>query len=236
MSLPFELTTFPNGAVDIIRYLGQQDDYTAFDDDLLAATGLSDRAYGKAIRRLVTKEYIELQYEGSYALTEIGIEAAEAIAVHDEEMLYESDIDTADFSAEEEAFEVVEITRQVLVIAPRRAGVGLPAYLFVRVQEAADDPLPIPVDVVFELRGKGLQVIPDQNDTTVPESGPGEPVRFEITPGASGGVDVVISALQVTQEELLSVGEYTLHLETADAPPDGAFRQHTFPIVLQPGL
>lgn len=236
MSLPFELTTFPNGAIDIIRYLGQQDDYTAFDDDLLAATGLSDRAYGKAIRRLVTKEYIELQYEGSYALTEIGIEAAEAIAVHDEEMQYETDIDAADFSADEETFEVIEITRQVLAIAPRAAGAGLPAYLFLRVLEAPDDPLPIPVDVVFELRGAGAQVIPDQNDTAVPETGPADPVRFEITPATAGRFEVVITALQVTQEELLPVGEYTLPLLAADAPPDGAFLQRTFPITLQPGL
>ncbi|MBN2469442.1 MAG: hypothetical protein JXN59_01865 [Anaerolineae bacterium] len=236
MSLPFELTTFPNGAIDIIRYLGQQDDYTAFDDDLLEATGLSDRAYGKAIRRLVTKEYIELQYEGSYALTEIGIEAAEAIAVHDEEMQYEADVEEADFIVEEEEFEVVEFTRRVLVIAPRAPGVGVPAYLFLRVMETEDDPLPLSVDVVFELRGERAQVIPDQNDTTVPESAPADPVRFEVTLAAPGSTEVTINALQVTKEELLPIGEYVLRLTAVDAPPDGTFSQHIFPITLQPGL
>jgi len=89
MALPYELTTFPAGALDIIRYLAGQDSYAAFDTEIIAALGLSDRAFGKALRRLVTREYVEMQYDGSYALTETGLEAAEAIAAHDEEALQE---------------------------------------------------------------------------------------------------------------------------------------------------
>lgn len=236
MSLPFELTTFPKGAVEIIRYLALQDSYAAFDDDIMDATGLSDRAYGKAIRRLVTKEYIELQYEGSYALTEIGVEAAEAVAAHDEETQYEAAMDDDDFVVEEEFIEIVETLRNVLVVYPRTLGAGQPAYLFLRVVDTPGDALPVPVDVVFELRGGDVQVMPEQSDTAISETGAAAPVRFEVTPGAAGRYPVTITALQVTKAELLPVGEFTLELTAAqDAAPD-SFLQATFAMLLQPGL
>lgn len=236
MSLPFELTTFPRGAVEIIRYLAAQDSYAAFDDDIMDATGLSDRAYGKAIRRLVTKEYIDLQYEGTYALTEVGVEAAEAIAAHDDEARSEAAMDDDNLLVEEEVIAVVETPRRVLVVYPRMLAVGQPAYLFLRVVDTPGDAMPFPVDVVFELGGPDVQVMPDQNDTAIPEASAADPVRFEVTLDEAGTRPVTIAALQVTKAELLPVGEFTLDLTAADGGQPGRFQQTTFDMVLQPGL
>ncbi|GAB4572714.1 MAG: hypothetical protein Kow0077_12930 [Anaerolineae bacterium] len=242
MSLPYELTTFPKGAIEIIRFLGEQDGYAAFDEDILAATDLSERAYGKAIRRLVTREYIEMQFDGSYTLTETGIEAAEAIAAYDAEAGFD---DEAVIEGEEEAFiELLEINRPVTVVYPRLLAAGQPAYVFLRVDGAAnaEDALPVPVDLLFEVqdssaRGDGeLDVIPEQVDATVPEKDPAEAARFEVIAPAPGTYTLQVVANQVTQTELMPVGELVLHLTAVESVDEPRFLKTSFPVTLQPGL
>ena len=139
MALPFELTVLPPHALDILRFLGERDNYAAFDGEIIDALEVSDRGFGKAIRRLVTKEYVEMQYDGSYVLTRIGIEAAEAIVAHDEEALADTDLD--EDALEEEAVEEVEpiepVARNVIVVYPRNFKAGRPGYVFVRVDVPA---------------------------------------------------------------------------------------------------
>ncbi|NPV68137.1 MAG: hypothetical protein HPY64_13425 [Anaerolineae bacterium] len=261
MALPFELTTFPSGALDIIRYLARQDSYAAFDTEIIAALGLSDRAFGKALRRLVTREYVEMQYDGSYVLTQLGIEAAEAIAAHDEEALQEGfveeggleelaspDEETARVASSADTWEdtddnlavdlaaIETVARRALVIVPSALAVGRPAFLFVRVDEPAE-PLrhPLDVDVLFRLSGD-LDIFPDQSDTTAPAEGPAVPVRFEITPRRAGKLRLTIEADQITRLDLQPAGRLQLTLTAVDGPPAETFRLHTFDLTLQPGL
>ena len=78
MALPFELTTLPSHALDILRYLADQDSYAAYDADIMTALDLSGRGFGKALRRLVTKEYVELQADGGGFQALRGFVAAKA--------------------------------------------------------------------------------------------------------------------------------------------------------------
>ncbi len=265
MALPFELTTFPSGALDIIRYLAKQDSYAAFDTEIIAALGLSDRAFGKALRRLVTREYVEMQYDGSYALTETGIEAAEAIAAHDEEALQEGFVEEGapveEMAAPEEADEpgaawdawqedagdageeappdlaaIETIVRRALVVVPATLATGRPAFLFVRVDEPAEPPRKaLDVDLLFRLSGEA-DIFPDQNDTTAPAEGPAAPVRFEITPRRAGRLQLVIEADQITQLDLQPAGRLELALTAVEGAPAETFHLYEFDLTLQPGL
>lgn len=86
--LPFHLKTIEPlpGALDILRYLGTLDSFTADADDICDSLDLSDRRFSKAIRRLVTKEYVVMDGDMVYRLTEQGQGAVEEIADFDAEM------------------------------------------------------------------------------------------------------------------------------------------------------
>ena len=83
--LPFHLKTLEplKGALDILRFFGVIDSATADADAIKDALGLSDRALPKAIRRLVTKQYIVMEGDMMYRLTEKGQQAVEELSEYD---------------------------------------------------------------------------------------------------------------------------------------------------------
>ena len=83
--LPFHLKTLEplKGALDILRFFGVIDSPTADADSIKDALGLSDRAMPKAIRRLVTKQYIVMEGDMVYRLTEKGHQAVEELNEYD---------------------------------------------------------------------------------------------------------------------------------------------------------
>ncbi len=234
MSLPFELTTFPKGALDIIRYLASLDSYAAYDTEIIDAAGLSERAFGKAIRRLVTKEYVEMQYDGTYALTQVGVEASEAIAAHDDETMHDAAVDDEAFELDEESI-AEPVARTVMVIFPRTLVANQPNFVFVRVDEAEDEGSDLPVDVLFRAGGD-CDTFPEQTDTSVPPVAPAEAVRFEVTPPGEGDFGMTIEALQVTQTDLTEAGSLEFTLTATNGPAARTFRVEAFEIELQPGL
>lgn len=84
MELPYHLKTLPPDALDVIRYLGTVDDYRAYKDDICENVGLTDRGFGKVIRRLVTKGYTVMDGSQVYRLTEQGQNSADELAAYDE--------------------------------------------------------------------------------------------------------------------------------------------------------
>lgn len=86
MELPFHLKTLEPlpGALDILRYFGTLESDTADTDQICTALDLSERRFSKAIRRLVTKDYLTMDGEMIYRLTEQGQEAVEELAKYDE--------------------------------------------------------------------------------------------------------------------------------------------------------
>ena len=85
--LSFQLKTLETlkGALDIIRFFGTVDAETIEVSEIGAALDLSDRSLNKAVRRLVTKQYIEMEGAGVYRLSEKGREAVEELAEYDQE-------------------------------------------------------------------------------------------------------------------------------------------------------
>ena len=87
MELPFHLKTLEPlpGALDTLRYLIEQPDYSASVDILQEELGVGSVTFGKAIRRLVTKSYVQMDSAESYRLTDAGRRAAEELLGYDAE-------------------------------------------------------------------------------------------------------------------------------------------------------
>jgi len=232
MALPFELTTLPRYALEIIQYLSQQDSYAAYEGDIIDALDISERGYGKAMRRLVTREYVEMQLDGSYALTQQGIEAAEAVEAHNAEAMHDAAPDSA---ADEEELDESGITvaRRLIVVYPRRFGAGQPGYFFLRV-DAPDldgELAPSAIELSFRL-SLNWKVDPDQRDVTVPADEASAAVRFTLTPPAPGLAQATVEVFQVTQLDLIEVGIFQVDLN-AESTPGQRFETQNFDMVVQ---
>jgi hypothetical protein len=130
MELPFHLKALPPEALDVIRYFGGLGEQVAHADAITEGVGLSDRTFGKVIRRLVTKGYLQMDGDQAYRLSDQGQTAVEELAAYDE---------TA--PAEKPKREVVmeELPRRLVLAAPAELVAGQPAKMFVGFHAAAPD-------------------------------------------------------------------------------------------------
>lgn len=83
MTLPFELTTMPEQALDILRYMGRIQVDNIHADELMNGLGMSERSFSKGIKRLVTKSYMAMDEARYYRVTQKGYQAIEDIAAYD---------------------------------------------------------------------------------------------------------------------------------------------------------
>jgi predicted transcriptional regulator len=118
--LPFHLQTLPPEALDIIRFFDNYAEESADPDEIARGTGLSERGFSKAIKRLVTKGYAEMLPNRSYQLTDMGLSAADELAEYDEN----APQDTGDSRAG-------GIPRRLVVAAPSHVVANQPATVYV---------------------------------------------------------------------------------------------------------
>ena len=85
--LPFHLKTLEPlpGALDILRYFAAIDSPSIELDQVMPVLNLSDRAAHKAIRRLVTKQYVQMESEMTYRLTDRGQVAVRELTEYDKQ-------------------------------------------------------------------------------------------------------------------------------------------------------
>ena len=60
MELPVSIRALPPEAIEILRYYGANGAASVHADDITVGAGLSDRGFGKAIRRLVTRNLMAM--------------------------------------------------------------------------------------------------------------------------------------------------------------------------------
>ena len=125
--LPIDLRQLEpvRGALDILRYLYQQDGYAADGDEIMDNLGLSERGWDKAKRRLVTRNYIQMQSDYIYELTRKGQESGKTLKEYD-----------AGGGGAEEDDEKVE--RQIVIALPRNLVLGQTSPLKVGIEPYAD--------------------------------------------------------------------------------------------------
>jgi DNA-binding MarR family transcriptional regulator len=116
MELPFYLKTLEPlpGALDILRYFGMINAQTADADDIFQHLDISDRSFNKALRRLVTKGFVQMDGDMVYRLTDQGQRAVAELSS------YQGDFDPASQSeileAEDEPQRRQLLRRMVLVL------------------------------------------------------------------------------------------------------------------------
>ncbi len=122
MELPSHLKKLLPDALDILRQLYQAEDMLASIDEICDSVGLSERGFGKHIRRLVTAGYIVMDGDQIYRLTTKGSEVAGELAEYDANA--PDDTDETDVS-------VRQYTRRLIVAVPRSLQPEAPAHVIV---------------------------------------------------------------------------------------------------------
>jgi hypothetical protein len=118
MELPSHLKALPPGALEMIQYLSQADEQTASREAICADLDITERGFGKIIRRLVTKSYVIMDGDQLYRLTDQGSTVAEEIAGVD--LGAESD-DSGEGGT--------SWTRHIVLVLPEPLQAGTPAHV-----------------------------------------------------------------------------------------------------------
>jgi DNA-binding MarR family transcriptional regulator len=145
MELSFQLQTLEplTGALDIIRYLGSIEAISADADEIGEALDLSERTFSKAIKRLVTKGYVQMDNNRSYRLTEQGNRAVEELAAYDESAPERGTAGPAHSQS---------LSRRLVLAVPRTLVAGQPAAAVVGFHPASDgQSTSRPADMVVRL-------------------------------------------------------------------------------------
>jgi|GEM_PF-283804 len=136
MELPFSLRTLPPEAIDILRFFGSNGAASAHADEITQGAGLTDRGFGKAIRRLVTKGMIVMDGDQIYRLSDAGRRSVAE--------LLEYDLNTPE--AERPVHAAVEaeprfVRRHVIVALPAALTASQNVPVVVGIDAADDDEL-----------------------------------------------------------------------------------------------
>lgn len=190
MELPFHLKTIEPlpGALDILRYFGTLNEDTADSDQICEALELSERRFSKAIRRLVTKDYLTMDGDMIYRLTDHGQEAVEELKKYDEATgggLGK----TASSSPTDDSTETV--TRRMIIALPQTLVANQRASVVVGFHEGEGSAeLVVRLSVI-----NGQPEKPEDAIFSLSESSAQEAIR--ITPGAYDKVRVRAQAFQL---------------------------------------
>lgn len=177
MDLSSELSKLPPEALDILRFFGRQGSTPAHTEDIIEGAGLTERSFGKGIRRLVTKMFVAMDGEQVYRLTERGKPLVAELLEFDL-MAPPEDKERAARS-EEPRF----IRRRAVLVAPRLLTAGQPTNIYVGLDEADEDELVMsPLNVL--LRVEVLNGEPrEARESSLLVENRGVQQVFEITPG-----------------------------------------------------
>ncbi len=193
MELPFHLKTLEPlpGALDILRYFGDIDEETADVDEICDALDLSDRRFNKAIRRLVTKGYVQMDGDGIYRLTEQGRDSVEELNEYDGDGGSDEEDDDSPFAAT-----VDTVSRRLIIAMPGTLTAQHPTDIVVGFDEPEGDMLTDAVDLV--LRVSVVNGGPEKaEDTLMKLFNNSGFEKVTITPGAFTQARVRVEVLQL---------------------------------------
>lgn len=84
--LPFELQKLPPVALDVLRFFAQNGNQPADDIEIIAHANLTERSFSKAIKRLITKKFADMDARRMYTLTEKGKDLMQELTEYDRAM------------------------------------------------------------------------------------------------------------------------------------------------------
>lgn len=225
--LPDDLERLPPQALEVIRFLAGQPD-GASTEAIISGAGISERACGKALRRLVTRYYVSMPAQGFYRLTPTGHEAAALLG---------PPISSAEPErAPEDPPEPVRQVRRLSAFLPRELVQHMPTQVRVGLDPAPPDApaLSEPLRLVLRLSAPECEVVPVEAPLEV-GAGAAGPIVFRITPGRAGSLRLTITVLQpLTPTGLIPTGRmfFEMGVATVPSPASAAFVTFGAPVRL----
>lgn len=144
------------GAFDIILYLSEQG-VPADTDTICDDLDMSDRRFGKAIKRLVTTGYVQMNLDYEYYLTDKGEESAEEL-----EAFYGAGGSSRDVNEN-------KVVRRLLLALPRQLTAGQTTDMHIGFEADDSSSLSSPADVV--LRVSAIHALLSGGDDTMMQLG-----------------------------------------------------------------
>ncbi|MEM6281103.1 MAG: winged helix-turn-helix domain-containing protein, partial [Chloroflexota bacterium] len=174
--LPFELQKLPPPALAVLRFFIAHGNDPVDDVDIMDGADLSERSFSKAIKRLVTKKFAEMDNQRMYTLTDKGYDLMQELAKYDAEA--GGGAAAALKPAAPVPASVAPVQRRMVVIVPEPLLAGQPSRLFVGINDGLDSGS---ADVM--VRVSCLHAEPAQQDTAISVSRGSAHTAFEVTPG-----------------------------------------------------
>ena len=171
------------GAFDIIRYLSE-DDTPAVAEDICDDLDMSDRRFGKAIKRLVTRSYVQMNSDYAYFLTQRGIDAAEELAAFDAG------------GGAKRATNSNKVMRRLLIALPRQLTAGKTTDLFIGIESDTEKSLETPPDIVLRV-GAIHALLSGNNDEIMKLNNSAITQTLQLTPEMYTQVRVKVQIFQI---------------------------------------
>lgn len=224
MPLSVELKRFEHlkGAFEIIRYLGTVDapaDADTICDDL----DMSDRRFGKAIKRLVTRGYVQMNNDYEYFLTQSGETAAD-----------ELDEYFADGGRQKNTGDN-KISRKLFVALPRELSAGQTTDMYIGVESDATTSLSSPADIVLRVSAANA-LLSGNDDEMLKLSNDSLKQSVQLTPEMYTQVRVKVQVFQLAPngEDITMAGGMYVDVNVSADQPNSNFVAYSSEIALDP--
>lgn len=214
VELPMELKKLETvrGAFDILKYLHGVDGHAADGDDIMDDLELSVRRFDKAKRRLVTRNYIQMQGDYIYELTRKGVESAETLL----------EFDDSGSNSDDKG-----IARQLAVILPRNFVYGKTSPLKIGIAPHSD---------FTEISNLVVRISPinaqlgDFNEMATLDSN-GLIMETTITPEAYDKARIKVEVYQMKDDDFAELGGMYVDVVIVDEGDTGADYAYTTDLV-----
>lgn len=191
--LPFELQKLPPSALEVLRFFGDNGNQPADDVDIMEATNISERSFSKAIKRLVTKKFAEMDADRCYKLTDKGLELVKELLAYDAANggARRAFADDDDDNGNPFGSSADPVSRRMTVVVPEVfvAGETTPVHIGI------DDGLPTgSADLIVRL--SCLNATPESQEKILRVGSSASVASFEVLPGEFNVLRLRVQAYQ----------------------------------------
>lgn len=224
--LPFHLKRFEpvKGALDTLRYLSEAGDELLDADDLIDLLEISERAFNKSIRRLVTLGYVQMTPEGYYQLTNNGQKSVVELAEYDAAMGGSTPVKTSS-----------KIQRRLVVAVPRSLVAREPASLHIGFHPDGSSRLSSPANVVLRVDALHAEVV-GGNDDMMQLGNDAASTTLSLTAGTYDQVRIRVQVLQLSSagDDVSKCGGLYVDLDVSASGEAGQMTAFSANIELDP--
>lgn len=191
--LPFELQKLPPSALDVLRFFATNSNEPADEIDIMDGADLSERSFSKAIKRLITKKFADMDINRMYTLTEKGKDIMAELVAYDAEMGDpSSEPAAADPDPAPAASSPVQRRLTLVVPRPMIAGEDNPVYIGLNegIPNSSSD---------MVLRLAVLNGTPESQESTLRFDNGTPYTAFQVAVGSFTQIRLAVQALQADE-------------------------------------